>query len=96
MTLEIKDFASEIKQGIPDKLPEMRPLDHIVDHAPRRPMSLDKDSFRLAIENALRYFPHEWHGILGAEFAEELRSYGHIYMHRFRPRYGMKARPLKD
>ena len=96
MTLEIIDFASEIKQGIPDKLPEMRPLDHIVDHAPRRPMSLDKDSFRLAIENALRYFPHEWHGILGVEFAEELRSYGHIYMHRFRPRYGMKARPLKE
>ncbi|NDG22094.1 MAG: urocanate hydratase, partial [Euryarchaeota archaeon] len=71
-------------------------MDDTVDHAPSRPLSIDSDGFRLAIENALRYFPAEWHEELSKDFAEELDTYGHIYMHRFRPRYPMRARPIGD
>ena len=35
-----------------------------------------------AVQNALRYFPEKYHAILGPEFAEELKTYGHIYMYR--------------
>ena len=89
-------FRNEISEGIPTTLPDRREMDGTVDHAPPRPLSIDSDGFRLAIENALRYFPAEWHEELSKDFAEELDTYGHIYMHRFRPRYPMRARPIGD
>ena len=71
------------------------PLDPSVPHAPKRPVTLTKEEFALAIKNALRYFPKEYHAKLGKEFAEELETYGHIYMYRFRPtNYEMKAYPI--
>ena len=89
-------FRELVREGIPSDLPPKREIDTGVDHAPPRPMKLDSDSFSLAIENALRYFPKAWHEELAEEFSNELRNYGHIYMHRFRPNYPMHARPIGD
>ena len=80
--------------GIPRELPNPATLDPSVPHAPSRPQVLNEIEKTLAIRNALRYFPKEWHAELGKEFLSELEEFGHIYMHRFRPDYEMQARPL--
>ena len=89
-------FSEEVRRGIPEQLPPPRPLDTSVSHAPSRPQVLSEAERRLAIQNALRYFPSEWHPTLAPEFLAELDNYGHIYMHRFRPKYEMHARPISD
>jgi urocanate hydratase len=92
----MKDFQDHIRRGIPDTLPPERPWDDGVSHAPPRPQVLSPAERRLAVANALRYFPRDWHGELAPEFARELRERGRIYMYRFRPTYEMRARPLAD
>ncbi len=99
MSLEISDarlsdFQSQVRAGICDTLPPRPAEDPSVSRAPRRPLTLDDRQKRLAVRNALRYFPERLHGDLAPEFAAELAQWGHIYMHRFRPAYGMRARPL--
>ena len=89
------DYA-DFTYGIPNELPPFREIDDSVPHAPKRPQVLDEKERRLAIENSLRYFPKDWHHILGPEFLEELERLGHIYMHRFRPNYDMFARPISQ
>lgn len=89
-------FQEEIQQGIPAQLPPPRPLDASVAHAPRRKDMLTTEEKKLAVRNALRYFPAEWHAELASEFWEELMAYGRIYMHRFRPTYAMHARPVTE
>ncbi|WP_392469658.1 urocanate hydratase [Sphingobacterium cellulitidis] len=89
-----KDFKEAIAQGIPTELPAKAQLDNRVSHAPKRKAILSKEEEKLAVRNALRYFPKEWHQELAAEFLEELREYGRIYMYRFRPHYEMHARPI--
>jgi urocanate hydratase len=54
-------------------------------HAPRRVHGLNEEEKRLALKNALRYFPAHLHMELGREFFLELQTEGHIYMRRFRP-----------
>ncbi|XP_063282341.1 urocanate hydratase [Pelobates fuscus] len=65
-------------------------------HAPKRTPHLSTEEEKLALENALRYFPPELHETLATEFAEELRCYGHIYMYRFHPEIEMKAYPITE
>lgn len=89
-----KDFKEAIKQGIPSELPAKAILDNKVSHAPKRKAILSPEEEKLAIRNALRYFPKEWHSELAPEFLEELRTYGRIYMYRFRPQYEMYSRPI--
>jgi urocanate hydratase len=89
-------FKDEILQGIPDELPPAPEYDHTISHAPRRKDILTLAEKKLAIENALRYFHPKHHGVLAAEFYNELQQYGRIYMYRFRPRYSMHARPLEE
>ena len=89
------DFQAQIKQGIPAELPPARPYDNNPGHAPRRKQILTPEEEKLALRNALRYFPKEWHAELAPEFANELREYGRIYMYRFRPEYPMYARPVE-
>ncbi len=91
-----EEFAKEIRAGIPQTLPELQPYDTTINHAPKRKDILNKEEKRLALRNALRYFPKEMHAALAPEFAEELRKYGRIYMYRFRPTYDMHARPIDD
>ena len=83
-------------QGIPNILPDKKPLDETVSHAPIRPQVLSEAEKILAVSNALRYFPKDWHKELGKEFLLELEEYGHIYMYRFRPDYEMYARPISE
>ena len=83
-------------QGIPNILPNKKPLDETVSHAPIRPQVLSEAEKILAVSNALRYFPKDWHKELAQEFLFELEEYGHIYMYRFRPDYEMYARPISE
>ena len=90
------DFKRLIAEGIPSELPELKPYDQNINHAPKRKDILNSFEKRLAIKNALRYFPIKFHPVLAREFAAELVSYGRIYMHRFRPDYEIKARHIDD
>lgn len=94
MTYYNDSFAEEIRAGIPDRLPQPKPYDASINHAPRRKDILTPEEKRLALRNALRYFPKKFHAELAPEFARELAAYGRIYMYRFRPDYAMYARPL--
>ncbi len=90
------DFQKDILSGIPDVLPDPKPYDHSVNHAPKRKDILTPEEKQLALRNALRYFPAKFHETLAPEFAAELRDYGRIYMYRFRPDYPMYARPIEE
>ncbi len=85
-----------ISEGIPDRLPEPKPYDQNINHAPKRKDILNTEEKKLAIKNALRYFPVRFHKILAGEFARELYDRGRIYMYRFRPDYEIKARHIDD
>ena len=87
-------FSGAIWEGIPAVLPGKKPYDPGVNHAPKRREVLSAEEKKLAVRNALRYFPPHFHRVLAPEFMEELELYGRIYMYRFRPDYEMKARPL--
>ena len=82
--------------GLPDKLPTHPGIDDSVDHAPIRKQILSSHEERLALANALRYFDCKHHAQLGKEFLQELRQYGRIYMHRFRPTRTIEARPIHE
>ena len=86
----------DLSQGIPAVLPERKILDSSVSHAPIRPQILNDSEKLLAVSNALRYFPSDWHEELASEFLTELNEFGHIYMYRFRPDYQMYARPISE
>ncbi len=89
-------FREQILLGIPSELPLSRPMDESVSHAPKRKDILSVAEKKLAIKNALRYFPAHFHEILAPEFYDELIKFGRIYMYRFRPSYQMMARPLNE
>jgi urocanate hydratase len=90
------DFKQEILEGIPDYLPEKKPYDTTISHAPKRKDILTKKEKKLALKNALRYFDPKFHSVLAKEFLEELETYGRIYMYRFRPSYKMYARSIDE
>ncbi len=90
------DFKKAVAEGIPAEIPAAKPYDPEVNHAPRRKKILTPEQERLALKNALRYFPSEQHAALAPEFADELHRYGRIYMYRYRPDYDMYARPIGD
>ncbi|MDR1006028.1 MAG: urocanate hydratase [Bacteroidales bacterium] len=89
-------FKEQIVEGIPSYLPVKKEYDASVSHAPKRKDILTDDQKRLALRNALRYFPETLHKELAKEFAEELKKYGRIYMYRYRPDYEMYARPIGE
>lgn len=95
-TYDKSKFAAEIRAGIPDVLPEPKPYDKDINHAPKRKDILTNDEKQLALRNALRYFPKKFHDVLAPEFAAELEEYGRIYMYRFRPDYDIYARPVDE
>ncbi len=91
-----EEFQADLLAGIPAELPEPLPYDPDINHAPKRKDILTAEQKKLALRNALRYFPKKFHATLAPEFAEELKKYGRIYMYRFRPRYEMYARPIDE
>jgi urocanate hydratase len=92
--MTLQEFQADLRAGIPTSLPALQPYDNTVNHAPKRKHILTPDQERLALRNALRYFPTELHAALAPEFADELHRYGRIYMYRYRPSYPMYARPI--
>ena len=92
----MNDFQKEILAGIPEQLPEVKEYDKNINHAPKRKDILTKEQKRLALKNALRYFPERLHAQLAPEFYNELETYGRIYMYRYRPSYKMYARPIDE
>lgn len=94
--MTLQEFQADIRGGIPHVLPELQAYDNNVSHAPKRKDILSAEEKRLALRNALRYFPKELHAQLLPEFTQELKDYGRIYMYRLRPRYAMHARPIND
>ena len=89
-------FQEEILQGIPNQIPPKKEYDKSINHAPKRKQILSSDEKKLALKNALRYFPKEQHKELIEEFASELEEYGRIYMYRYRPENKILARPIED
>ncbi|WP_027388169.1 urocanate hydratase [Chryseobacterium gregarium] len=89
-------FQEQIQQGIPSQLPQPKPYETHINHAPKRKEILGEEEKKLALKNALRYFEPQFHAELLPEFREELETYGRIYMYRFRPDYEMKARPISE
>jgi urocanate hydratase len=95
MEPKIKNFQDEIKEGIPNVLPPLKPYDQNYNHAPKRKAILKKEEEKLALRNALRYFDKKFHNALIKEFKNELDQFGRIYMYRFRPDHKIYARPLE-
>ena len=89
-------FKEEILRGLPSELPAVRIYPADANRAPKRKDILSVEEKKLAIRNALRYFPEAWHVTLAPEFAQELKEFGRIYMYRFKPSYAIKARPISD
>jgi urocanate hydratase len=90
----MKPFAQEILEGIPAQIPAEKPIEPSINHAPKRKEILNVEEKKLALQNALRYFPKEQHDQLISEFLNELNTYGRIYMHRYRPNHEIIARPI--
>lgn len=91
-----EEFKKAVAEGIPTTLPRVKEYDLEVNHAPKRKKILTPDEEKLALRNALRYFPADLHPTLAPEFGRELREYGRIYMYRYRPDYAMYARPIDE
>ncbi|MGZ3902275.1 MAG: urocanate hydratase [Bacteroidia bacterium] len=94
--MELKEFQRLVAQGIPAELPEPKEFDKSLNHAPKRKEILNTAEKKLAVRNALRYFDKKHHATLSKEFAQELKTYGRIYMYRFRPDYKIFARPINE
>ncbi len=94
--MTIQEIQQDIIQGIPTQLPPKKTYDTTVNHAPKRKQILSDEEKKLALKNALRYFPKEQHAELLPDFHEELETYGRIYMYRYRPDYKLVARNIAD
>lgn len=94
--MTLTDIQHDIQQGIPSSIPPKKTFDSSVNHAPKRKKILSDEERKLALRNALRYFPKEQHEELVQDFAEELDTYGRIYMYRYRPDYPLYARDIKE
>ena len=92
----MKPFAQEILEGIPAQIPAEKPIEPSINHAPKRKEILNVEEKKLALKNALRYFPKEQHDELISEFLNELNTYGRIYMHRYRPNHEIIARSISE
>jgi urocanate hydratase len=94
--MNLSEFRKQVSEGIPDVLPPLKPYDNRINHAPKRKDILSREEKKLALKNALRYFPGKFHSLLAKEFADELKEFGRIYMFRYRPDYEIKARHIND
>lgn len=94
--ITLEQFQQDICAGIPNTLPDYQPLDLNLNHAPKRKEILSKEEKKLALRNALRYFPQHLHQDLAQEFLDELNTFGRIYMYRFRPNYKLYAQNIAN
>src|SRR5664280_2966806 len=90
------EFKKLISEGIPSELPSAKLYDRNINHAPKRKDILNDIEKRLAIKNALRYFPEKFHNVLAREFADKLMTFGKIYMYRLKLNFEIKPRNIND
>ena len=90
------NLKEEIRKGIPSTIPNMPNFLPGVSRAPKRKKILNANEKKLAIRNALRYFPSSFHSELSKEFLIELEEYGRIYMYRFMPNYKIQACSINE
>lgn len=79
-----------------DNLPEKKSFEPGIRRAPDRGFRLSKDQTKVALRNALRYIPEEYHEELIPEFLEELTTRGRIYGYRFRPEGRIYGKPIDE
>ena len=77
-------------------LPPKKPFIEGIRRAPKRQSNLSGSDRILAVKNALRYCPEEWHKELIPEFTEELMTHGRIYGYRFRPEGRIYGKPIDE
>ena len=77
-------------------LPEKKSFEQGIRRAPDRGFRLSKDQTKVALRNALRYIPEEYHEELIPEFLEELTTRGRIYGYRFRPEGRIYGKPIDE
>jgi len=94
--MDAQSFSQSILEGVPQQIPPQQDYNPAVNHAPKRKDILSHEEKKLALKNALRYFPKDQHTLLASEFLSELNDYGRIYMYRYRPTYPMYARPIEE
>lgn len=93
----MESFWDEVIEGIPEKAPPAwGRTEEGISHAPKRALHLSIEEQKLALRNALRYFPKSQHAELAPEFKAELDTYGRIYMYRYRPKHPIFARPFAE
>lgn len=78
------------------ELPKPKPFVKGIRRAPKRDFSLSAAETELALKNALRYVPQEWHEELAEEFLDELLTRGKIYGYRFRPLGNIFGKPIDE
>lgn len=88
--------AMTIKLTFPKGLPEPITFEEGIRRAPSRGFRLSQGQTEIALKNALRYIPEEYHAELVPEFLEELMTYGRIYGYRFRPTGRMYGKPIDE
>lgn len=94
--MTLNEFQRQLVEGVPENIPSKKSFDLSVNHAPKRKEILTREEKKLALRNALRYFPSHQHAELAEDFLNELNTYGRIYMYRYRPDYKMHARPIHE
>ena len=77
-------------------LPSPGTFDPAVRRAPKREVALSEADVKLALKNALRYIPPEYHREIIPEFYQELMEHGRIYGYRFRPHGAIYGKPVDE
>lgn len=88
--------AMTIKLEFPNGLPQPKPFKEGIRRAPDRGFRLTQEQTEIALKNALRYIPEEYHEELIPEFLEELTTRGRIYGYRFRPEGNLHGKPVDE
>ena len=78
------------------KLPDYPEFDSRYRRAPKRELLLNESEIKLALKNALRYIPVEFHKELAPEFLKELLTRGRIYGYRYRPEGRIYGKPIDE
>ncbi len=90
------DISEAMTIKLDAELPEIQDFAEGIRRAPDRGFSLSVAQTKIALKNALRYVPEEFHETLAPEFLEELRTRGRIYAYRFRPAGRMYGKPIDE
>ena len=91
-----KDIEKAMKIKLDFKLPEYPKFQEGIRRAPKRESELSEADIELALKNALRYIPEEYHEQMGEEFLQELKEHGRIYGYRFRPEGRIYGKPITE